>query len=189
MHKRKSHVAATIKYSQSHLWERPTLSRKSKDTKFKKRKLCDWPVAHPEVLKGFCGYLVNWRNCCEIKVPEMPPRGEVAEDRGKRAAAVGEGWVGVWVESSLGPDSPVGRLRTEHPGPSSSVHGARWASTIRSPNAWSDSQQSRPSNFLSLVLSTIDQTLGQSALQKRISTTTSPLNMQNLSPLWLVKIC
>lgn len=53
------HVAATTKYPESHVGGKPTLPRKNKDTEFKKRELCDRPLAHPEVLDGFCDYLVN----------------------------------------------------------------------------------------------------------------------------------
>lgn len=41
--------------------------QEKKDTKFRKGKLRDWPFAHPEVLKGFCGVLVNWLNHYIIK--------------------------------------------------------------------------------------------------------------------------
>lgn len=185
-----------MEYPESHLWGNPTLPRKNRDTKFKKRKLCDWPVAHPEVLKGFCDYLEL------TKVPEVPPNGEVDEDLQKRAATMGGGWVEVGVEAHA--PWAWGLLQAGWGWSTQGLvllsTGTGEPSTIQSPFRclewlWASGQHSHPSSFLLCFFlplmklesgcSSVHEVIFQNVFSKR----SSPSNMQNPRPLWCVKIC
>lgn len=134
-----------MKYPESHLGARPALSRKNKDPEFRKRrKLCDWPVAHPGVLDGCCDYLGNWLSYWStksesLKCLQMVGLGRIEED-GSQLHWVEEGGGGSRCPCSPGWEVPQAGWGWSSQGLALSSTGSDRPPTAQSSDVWSDSE-------------------------------------------------